>query len=213
MNYPPNNSSKFSYNTNRSMISETMFSNFTNVSEEKHKSIKINNFENIPKQMGKLNAPKIQNNNNLYGNIPKKNYNGMYPYIKYESDILKKSYIPQKLDFSKNINISHPLSKSINISNKSASTIINNSDYGEFTSLTENSYNKNNEFNNVFKSNISQNSYPSTSNQTCNYKYKDNYQNHICPKNSYFNNFNNLSRCSTNINYKNFKNNKSIISY
>jgi hypothetical protein len=85
------------------MISETMFSNFTNVSEEKHKSIKINNFENIPKQMGKLNAPKIQNNNNLYGNIPKKNYNGMYPYIKYESDILKKSYIPKKLDFSKNI--------------------------------------------------------------------------------------------------------------
>ena len=146
MNYPPNNSSKFSYNTNRSMISETMFSNFTNVSEEKHKSIKINNFENIPKQMGKLNAPKIKNNNNLYENIPKKNYNGMYPYIKYESDILKKSYIPQKLDFSKNINITHPLSKSINISNKSASTIINNSDYGEFTSLTENSYNKNTEY-------------------------------------------------------------------
>ena len=81
MNYPPNNSSKFSYNTNRSMISETMFSNFTNVSEEKHKSIKINNFENIPKQMGKLNAPKIKNNNNLLENIPKKNYNGMYTYL------------------------------------------------------------------------------------------------------------------------------------
>ena len=217
MNYQSKESPRFSNDTNHSMIEDSMFSNFTNVSEGIRQNIQIKNFGYVSRQMDKLNTHKIKKNNNLYENNPKKNYNGIYPYIKYESDIHNNNYVPQNSYFFGNINPIQPLSKSIILSNQSSSIIENSSDYGEFNSLTESAYNKNKKSNKVTKLNTSQISSPSTSNKTYNFNNsicKDNNDlNHISPKNSYCNKFYYGSYLSNSFNYKNFKNIKSIISY
>jgi len=212
--------SRFYNNNNSSLISNSFFSDFSNVSEGiQHNQLK--NFVGVSRKMEKLNAPINKINNNLYGNNQmKKNYNVNLPYIRYESDGIKNNMVQKKSDFSKSINIIQPLSKSINLSNKSSSTIINNSSYGEFISSSKNSNNINNSINNS-KSNNSQISHKSTLNKTI--SYKDYYLNNNSPQYSSFNysNQNNYNMnpvnyeysFSNNLSYKNIKNNKSIINY
>jgi serine/threonine protein kinase len=171
-----NGGSRFSTNISKSMLSSgSMFTEWSNVNEGSREE-QVLQVNTKSRQMQKLNHPQNININNINPNIQIQNKNLNQQNIPKNQNVINNNSNKQKSNLAKSMFIFQP-KNSIDKSDISSSTIINNSSYGEFNSSQDNF-----KFQNIKNNfNQSQNSYqntPSTSfntNINPNLSFNNNY--------------------------------------